>query len=71
MAIPVLLAVAYAALYAGVDVQSPGGCLPKRSCFRELTQRPCNPIEREVNDRPRKILGFSTPSEAEIEACCA
>ncbi len=45
--------------------------LPKRSCFKELTQRQCNEIERELNDRPRKVLGFNTPNEAEAEECCA
>jgi transposase, IS30 family len=44
--------------------------LPKGSCFKQLTQRQCNKIERELNDRPRKILGFSTPNEAHVEACC-
>jgi IS30 family transposase len=44
--------------------------LPKGSCFKELTQRRCNEIERELNNRPRKILGFSTPNEAHVEACC-
>jgi IS30 family transposase len=45
--------------------------LPKRSCFKELTQRQCKCIEQELNDRPRKILGFNTPNEAEAEECCA
>jgi IS30 family transposase len=44
--------------------------LPKGSCFKELTQKRCNDIERELNDRPRKTLGFSTPNEAHAEACC-
>lgn len=44
--------------------------LPKGSCFKNLTQRRCNEIERELNDRPRKVLGFSTPNEAHVEACC-
>jgi IS30 family transposase len=44
--------------------------LPKGSCFRHLTQRQCDEIERELNDRPRKILGFNTPNEAHVEACC-
>ena len=45
--------------------------LPKRTCFKELTQRQCDVIEREFNDRPRKILGFSTPNEVCAEECCA
>jgi len=44
--------------------------LPKGSCFKNLTQQRCNEIERELNNRPRKILGFSTPNEAYAEACC-
>jgi len=44
--------------------------LPKGSCFKALTQRQCDRIERELNDRPRKVLGFSTPNEAHVEACC-
>jgi transposase, IS30 family len=44
--------------------------LPKGSCFKGLTQQRCNEIERELNDRPRKVLGFSTPNEAHAKACC-
>lgn len=44
--------------------------LPKGSCFKDVKQRHCNEIERELNDRPRKVLGFSTPNEAHVEACC-
>jgi transposase, IS30 family len=45
--------------------------LPKGMCFKEVTQRHCDEIERELNDRPRKILGFDTPSEAYAQQCCA
>jgi IS30 family transposase len=45
--------------------------LPKGSCFKDLTQRRCDEIERELNDRPRKVLGFSTPNEAYAEERCA
>ena len=45
--------------------------LPKRTCFKDLTQRHCNVIERELNDRPRKVLGYSTPNEVCDEECCA
>ena len=44
--------------------------LPKRTCFKDLTQRQCDEIERELNDRPRKVLGFSTPNEVWAEECC-
>lgn len=45
--------------------------LPKRTCFKGLTQRRCDCIEQELNDRPRKVLGFSTPNEVCAEECCA
>lgn len=45
--------------------------LPKGMCFRELTQRQCDAIEAELNDRPRKVLGFNTPLEAYAAECCA
>lgn len=44
--------------------------LPKGMCFKEVTQRQCDKIERELNDRPRKILGFDTPNEAYAIKCC-
>jgi transposase, IS30 family len=45
--------------------------LPKGMCFKEVTQRHCDEIERELNDRPRKVLGFDTPNEAYAQQCCA
>ena len=45
--------------------------LPKRTCFKDLTQRRCNEIEQQLNDRPRKVLGFSTPNEVYAEERCA
>lgn len=44
--------------------------LPKGMCFKEVTQRQCDAIERELNDRPRKVLGFDTPAEAYSQQCC-
>ena len=44
--------------------------LPKGMCFKEVTQRKCNAIEQELNDRPRKVLGFDTPNEAYSQQCC-
>jgi transposase, IS30 family len=44
--------------------------LPKGTCFKELTQRQCDAIETELNDRPRKTLGYRTPAEAyDAERC--
>lgn len=37
--------------------------LPKGTCLRGLTQTSCNAIAAELNDRPRRRLGFRTPSE--------
>ena len=37
--------------------------LPKGTCLRELTQRHCNSIARQLNNRPRLRLGFKTPCE--------
>jgi IS30 family transposase len=45
--------------------------LPKGMCFKDVTQRHCDAIERELNDRPRKVLGFDTPNEAYALQCCA
>jgi transposase, IS30 family len=45
--------------------------LPKGMCFKEVRQRRCSEIERERNDRPRKVLGFDTPNEANANECCA
>ena len=44
--------------------------LPKGMCFKEVTQRQCDAIERELNDRPRKVLEFDTPDEAYSQQCC-
>lgn len=37
--------------------------LPKRTNLAHLTQRDCNRIARQLNQRPRKRLGFRTPEE--------
>jgi IS30 family transposase len=44
--------------------------LPKGMCFQQVRQRDCDAIERELNDRPRKVLGFETPNEAYSRQCC-
>ena len=44
--------------------------LPKGTCFKDLTQRQCDEIEKDLNDRPRKTLGYRTPTEAyDAERC--
>lgn len=37
--------------------------LPKRTPFRDLTQQHVDLIVEELNNRPRKILGYRTPNE--------
>lgn len=37
--------------------------LPKRASMAHLTQQDCNRIARQLNQRPRKRLGFRTPEE--------
>jgi len=37
--------------------------LPKKSCFKGITQEDCDRIADQLNSRPRKRLGFRTPKE--------
>jgi IS30 family transposase len=37
--------------------------LPKGMCMKGITQRDCNEIARELNERPRKRYGYQTPNE--------
>lgn len=37
--------------------------LPKRASMATVTQYDCNTIERQLNNRPRKLLGYRTPWE--------
>jgi len=37
--------------------------LPKRKSQKGITQKDCDEIARQVNDRPRKRLGYRTPKE--------
>jgi transposase, IS30 family len=37
--------------------------LPKGSCMAHITQHDCNRIQRSLNDRPRKRLGYQTPAK--------
>ena len=37
--------------------------LPKRTSMAAVTQRDCNAIAQQLNDRPRKRLGYATPKE--------
>ncbi len=37
--------------------------LPKGTSFKDLTQEELDEIVAEINDRPRKCLGYNTPRE--------
>jgi IS30 family transposase len=37
--------------------------LPKRTSMAKLTQKDCDAIAQQLNDRPRKKLGYATPTE--------
>ena len=37
--------------------------LPKGTCMRRVSQADCDTIASELNNRPRRRLGFKTPSE--------
>ena len=43
--------------------------LPKRTSFADLDQAELDEIITEINDRPRKILGWATPAEVFKELC--
>lgn len=45
--------------------------LPKATSFENLTQRQLDGIVEELNNRPRKSLGYRTPYELFQEACVA
>jgi transposase, IS30 family len=45
--------------------------LPKGTSFENLTQQQLNAIVQELNDRPRKSLGYRTPKELFQNACVA
>jgi len=45
--------------------------LPKGTSFENLTQQQLDTIIYELNDRPRKSLGYRTPKELFLEACVA
>ena len=42
---------------------------PKQTSFADLEQAELNEIITEINDRPRKILGWATPTEIFNELC--
>jgi IS30 family transposase len=57
---------AYCAWERGINENTNGllrQYLPKRASMAHLTQQDCNRIARQLNQRPRKRLGFRTPEE--------
>lgn len=56
----------YSAFQRGTNEQTNGlirRYLPKGTPFKDLTQRRLNHIVEQINDRPRKCLGYRTPNE--------
>ena len=49
--------------------------LPKGTCFKNITQKYLDIIVEQINNRPRKCLGYKTPYEIflkqRIEHCVA
>ena len=43
--------------------------LPKGTTFEDLTQEELDEYIGEINDRPRKVLGWATPAEVFQELC--
>lgn len=44
--------------------------MPKGVSLAGFSQRQLNAIARQLNERPRKTLGFQTPAEMFSEMCC-
>ena len=42
--------------------------LPKKTCFKNLTQTRLNEIEAFLNHRPRQCLGYLTPYEVQFKS---
>ncbi len=56
----------YAAYQRGTNENTNGlirRYLPKRTSFKDLTQRQLDAIVDQINNRPRKCLGYRTPNE--------
>ena len=66
LGIAVYFADPYAAYQRGTNENTNGllrQYLPKSSSFENLTQTQLDSIVQELNDRPRKVLGYRTPHE--------
>ena len=72
LAIPTYFADAYSAWQRGTSEHFNGRIrkyLPKGTSFEDLTQAELDEIITEINNRPRKILGWATPAEIFHELC--
>lgn len=70
--IPTYFADPYSAYQRGTNEHFNGWFrkyLPKGTSFKDLTQTELDEIIQEINNRPRKILGWATPAEAFGELC--
>lgn len=72
LGIPTYFADPYSAWQRGTNEHFNGRIrkyLPKGSSFENLTQAELNEFITEINNRPRKILGWATPAEVFQELC--
>lgn len=72
LAIPTYFADPYSAYQRGTNEHFNGRIrryLPKGTSFDDLTQAELDEIITEINNRPRKILGWATPAEIFQELC--
>lgn len=72
LAIPTYFADPYSAWQRGTNEHFNGRIrkyLPKGTSFQGLTQTELDEFTHEISNRPRKILGWTTPAEAFQELC--
>jgi IS30 family transposase len=72
LAIPTYFADPYSAYQRGTNEHFNGRLrryLPKGTSFNEVTQADIDAFITEINNRPRKILGWATPAEVFQELC--
>ena len=66
LAVPTYFADPYAAYQRGTNEHFNGRLrryLPKGTSFEDLTQDELDEFVNEINNRPRKVLGWATPAE--------
>lgn len=70
--VPTYFADPYSAYQRGTNEHFNGRLrryLPKSTSFENLTQEDLDEMIREINNRPRKVLGWATPAEVFQELC--